>query len=138
MSFITTVDLLTSIYPEQLEAITRQDDATPQFGIEAAIEEMKGYLVPKYDVTKMLAKTGTSRSKILVAMVRDMAVFHIISLANPGIDYESKKKRYERAVEYFKQVQKGTVNPPDFILAAADEENNEILMSSNTKRTQHY
>jgi phage gp36-like protein len=138
MSFITTNDLLNAIYQEQLDAITREDDALPQFGIDAAIEEMKGYLVPRYDIAKIFAKEGTSRSKILVLLARDMAVYHIITLSNPGIDYESKKARYERAVEYLKQVQKGMVNPPDLILAAEDEEKNEILMSSNTKRTQHY
>lgn len=138
MPFITTTDLLSAIYQEQLDAITREDDALPQFGIDAAEEEMKGYLSPKYNVDNIFAKTGDERNKLLVVLARDMAVYHIITLANPGIDYESKKARYERAVEWLKQVQSGKVNPPSLDIADAAEENNEILMSSNLKRTQHY
>jgi phage gp36-like protein len=137
MSFITNTDLLTAIYQEQLDAITREDDAIPQFGIDAAVEEMKGYLSPKYDTDKIFAKEGTGRNNLLVTFCRDIAVYHIINLSNPGVDYKSKEARYNRAVEWLKHVQSGKVNPPDLDLNT-EEEDNEILMSSNTKRTNHY
>lgn len=138
MSFITINDLLSAIYPEQLDAITRDDDALPQFGIDAAIEEMIGYLSPKYNVEAIFAKTGLLRNKLLIVLCRDIAVYHIISLSNPGINADSKKARYDRAIEWLRQVQKEQVNPPDLEKKVTDETNNEILMSSNTKRTQHY
>lgn len=137
MSFITTNDLLTAIYPEQLEAITRQDDALPQFAIDTAVEEMQGYLSPKYDVTVIFAKEGVDRKKILVTFCRDIAIFHMINISNPGVDYKSKEARYNRAIEWLKHVQSGKVNPPDLTLND-EEEDNEILMQSNIKRTQHY
>jgi phage gp36-like protein len=137
MSFITTTDLLNAIYPEQLDAITREDDALPQFAIDAAVEEMQGYLSPKYDVAVIFAKTGTDRKKILVTFCRDIAVYHMINISNPGVDYKSKEARYNRAIEWLKHVQSGKVNPPDLTLND-DEEDKEILMSSNTKRTNHY
>lgn len=138
MSFITINDLLSAIYPEQLDAITRNDDALPQFGIDAAIEEMKGYLAPKYDVVTIFAKAGALRNNLLVVLSRDMAVYHILSLSNPGINFESKKARYDRAIEWLKQVQRDQVNPPDLEKKIIDVANNRILMSSNTKRREHY
>jgi len=138
MSFLTTNDLLTAIYPEQLDAITREDDTFPQFALDAAEEEMKGFLSPKYLVSTIFAKTGTERNKLVVLLCRDMAVWHLINLSNPGIDFESKKARYERAVRWCEQIQSGKVNPPDLELNDDDVTNNEILMSSNDKRTNHY
>lgn len=137
MSFLTSADLLKAVYTEQLDAITREDDTFPQFAIDAAEEEMRGYLAPKYDVDKIFAKTGDDRNNLLVMLCTDIAVYHLINISNPGIDFESKKARYERAVRWCEQIQSGKVNPPDLDLVT-DEDNNEILMSSNTKRTNHY
>lgn len=138
MSFITKTDLLTAIYQEQFDAITREDNALPDFCIDAAIEEMKGYLSPKYDVAKIFAKSGAERNNLLVILGRDMAVYHIICLSNPGIDYQSKKDRYDRAVTWLVQVQKGQVNPPDLDLSIIEGQKDQILMSSNLKRPEHY
>ena len=138
MSFITETDLLTGVYAEQLDAITRQDDTVPQFAIDAAEEEAKGYLSPKYNVTTMFALAGADRPKVLVLIIRDIAIYNMLSIANPGIDYKSRKDLADRAIEWLKRVQAGKVNPPSLTLAPVDEEKNEILMSSNTKRTQHY
>lgn len=138
MSFITTDDLLTAIHKEQLDAITGEDDALPQFGMDAAEEEMKGYMNPKYDTAKIFVKTGAARNKMLILLGRDMAIYHILTLCNPGVDYQSKKDRYDRAVEWFKQLQKEQINPPGLEKKVTDTTNSEILMSSNDKRTQHY
>jgi phage gp36-like protein len=138
MSFITSTDLLTAMYQEQLDAITREDDALPQFGMDAAEEEMKGYLSPKYDVAKIFAKSGTDRNKLLIVLCRDMAIYHILSISNPGMNTDSKKARYDRAVSWLQNVQSGKVNPPNLERTETDETIGEILMTSNVKRTQHY
>lgn len=138
MSFITQADLLTTIFQEQLDAIVREDYTIPVFAIDAAEEEMKGYLSPKYNVNKIFADAGDDRDKLLVMLCRDIAIYHMITISNPGIDYESRKARYDRAIRWCEQVRAGKVNPPDLELDDDDAENNEILMSSNTKRTQHY
>ena len=138
MSFITTQDLLSAMYQEQLDAITRENDALPQFGMDAAEEEMKGYLHPKYDVAAIFAKSGADRNKLLTIFCRDMAIYHILSISNPGINSDSKKVRYENAIAWLKEVQLEHINPPDLEKKITDETNNEVLMSSNTKRTEHY
>jgi phage gp36-like protein len=138
MSFLAEPDLLTAIYPEQLDAITREDDAAAQFAMDTAEEEMKGYLSPKYDVATIFGKVGAARNKLLVTFCRDIAVFHLINIANPGIDYPSKKDLYERAVRWCEQVQSGKINPPDLELDEEDETDNEILLTSNNRRNNHY
>lgn len=138
MAFLTTADILTSIYQEHLDAITRDDDTYIAFAIDAAEMEMIGYLAPKYDVDAIFAKTGSDRNKLIVMLCRDMAVFHLLNLSNPGVDYASKKDRYDRAVRWCEQVQKGKIDPPELELDDTDITKNEVLMSSNTKRTSHY
>ena len=137
MSFLSNTDLLKAIYTEQLDAITREDDTFPQFAIDAAVAEMKGYLIPKYDATADFAKTAAERDSLLVTLCTDIAVYHLINLSNPGVDYESKKARYDRAIRWCEQVQSGKINPPGLTLNT-DTDDNEVLMSSNTKRTNHY
>lgn len=138
MSFITKADLLTAIRQEQLDAISRQDEALIQFGLDAAQEEMAGYMIPKYDVTTIFSKTGDQRKKILVTFGRDIAAFHIMNVANPGIDYDKKKDLYDRAIKWLEGLQAGKINPTDMALSPDPETSSEFIMGSNPKRTQHY
>lgn len=138
MAFIEIEDLYTIIYQEQIEAISREDPAIPNFAIGAAIEEAKGYLEPRYNSTEIFSKTGTNRSKVVLLMVKDMAVYHMICLSNPGVDFEKMKARYERAERYFRQLQKGEINPPDLPRNEEDSGGGTILMNSNDKRNNHY
>jgi len=136
MAFLSKAELNTHLYDEQVGEIIREDETVVTAAIDGAIAEAKGYLA-KYDVPAIFADTGSNRHPLVLIFVKDMAVWHFINLSNPGIDYESRKDRYERAVAWLKGVQKGDIMPD---LPTDDSTDNPgvIIYGSNPKRTQHF
>jgi len=136
MAFLTKDELNTHLYGELVDAVTRNDDTIIESAIDGAISEAKGYL-GKYDVTAIFAATGSNRNQLLLIFVKDIAVWHFINLANPGIDYESKQDRYNAAVRWLKGVQRGEISP-DLPLDESTDQPGVIIYGSNTKRENHF
>ncbi|WP_018359343.1 phage protein Gp36 family protein [Porphyromonas levii] len=140
MAYLTPSELNTHLYNEQLKVIARDDDTIVLSAIDAAISEAKGYL-SRYDKERIFSAEGSDRNAILLAFIKDMAVFHFIKLNNYAADLEFRTFLYQRAVDWLKSVQKGSVVPD---LPTLDEDgdgnpdNGEFLWGSNPKRTQHY
>jgi hypothetical protein bfra3_13620 len=79
---------------------------------------------------------------LLLTFVKDIAVWHFVNLCNAGAELELKEKRYDRAIAWLRQVQKGEVTPS---LPRADDDgdgkpdgSNEYIFGSNPKRNQHF
>lgn len=137
MAFLTEFDLHTSIYKNLLDLIKQEDETIVAFGIDSALEEAESYLKDQYDTAAIFAKTDTDRNPLLLMMCRDIAVFNIIGISNPGVDYEDKQTRAQNARSWLKAVQKGTTKPN--LPTKPEEEKTTIISSgSNTKRIQHY
>lgn len=137
MAFLTIDELNTHIYGENSDVISREDDTIPQAAVDGAIAEAKSYL-RKFDVTAVFNATGSSRNALLLIFVKDIAVWHYIQLANPGIDIELREKRYNAAIAWLKGVQKGDISPD---LPESDDEttaSGPIQFGSNPKRNQHF
>lgn len=141
MAYLTTSELYTHIYEENLETITRGDKAIPLAAIDAAISEAKGYL-SRFDTDKIFRATGKGRNSLLLIFVKDIAAWHLVNLSNAGVDLELRENRYNRAIDWLKAVQKGDVSPD---LPAKNAEGNkgrpvigDICYGSNPKRHQHY
>jgi phage gp36-like protein len=137
--FLTIDDLKTVIYEESLKEISREDDTIPEFGIDAAISEMKSYLAPVYDTDTIFAQTGTARHNMLLMFAKDIAAYHIICLSNPGVDFDTKEARYNRAIDYLKAVQSGKVSPDlPKISTESTPEAATIIFGSNPARNNYY
>jgi hypothetical protein len=95
---ITPADL-NNIYPEILDEITRADGGTlAAEAIDIAIAEAKMYLT-RYDLVKIFGDSVTDVASIfadpyLTRLIKDLAVWQLIQLANPSINYEVYEKRY--------------------------------------------
>lgn len=137
MAFLEETDLLTSVYQNLLDVIKQEDETIVQFGIDSALEEAQAYLKDRYDTEVIFAKTGNNRNKLLLMMCRDIAVYNIIGISNPGIDYEDKKNRSDSARSWLKNVQKGT-SKPSLPVKPEEEQVTIIASGSNPKRKQHY
>ena len=137
MAFLNETDLYTSVYPQLLDAIKQEDETIVSFGIDSSLEEAEGYLKDKYDTETIFSKEGSERNNLLVMMCRDLAVFNIIGISNPGIDYEDKKTRAQSARSWLKAVQKGTTKP-SLPLKPEEQQATIIASGSNAKRNQHY
>lgn len=77
------------------------------------------------------------RNALLLTFIKDIAVWHFVNLCNAGTDLDLREKRYDRAVDWLKGVQKGNIIP-DLAKLPDDQKTGEILFSSNPKRENHF
>lgn len=122
--FIQEEELRSVAYSYQLEQIVENDATILQMAIEAATEEVRGYLSSRYDTAAAFAATGADRNPLLVEITKDIALWYIIRLSNVDILYEPVKERYDRAVQWLDRVARGTITPD---LPAATDDNGEYL-----------
>lgn len=137
--FITLEDYDASIHSEILSRLTRDDDAIVEICEDRAIAEMRGYLSARYDIDAIFSAEGAARNQLILMMAIDIAVYHLHSIHNPQKMSQIRKDRYERAVEWLKQVAgfKITIDGAPKLPEEELKQNNPWLMSSNPKRTCH-
>lgn len=109
--FVSKEDLGSAIYGYQVEQITEGDDDLVLQAINAAIEEVGGYLAGNslYDVSAIFATTGTNRNALILTHTVTIAKWYIVELCNADIIYGQAKERYDRAVSWLTKLSKGTV-----------------------------
>lgn len=139
MGLLTKADLQTHIYSEITDVITRSDDSIVTAAINNAESEAKSYL-NRFDIATMFG--GSFADEWLKTVVKDLACWHLIKLANPNINLELFRTCYEDAKKYLKDVMLGNVDPV-WPLRADDpatpfDESGHISFSSNPKRENHY
>ncbi|WP_283127289.1 DUF1320 domain-containing protein [Bacteroides clarus] len=141
MAYLEIEEMTTHIYEEDMDVISHGDDAAMMSAIDAAIEEVQGYLT-KYDTGKIFAARGKERNPILLLFVKDIAAWHFCNICNAGVDIGMREKRYDRAIEWLRNNQ-NRQNPN---LPAAPERPGrqecrhcgEIAFGSNRKRDNHF
>jgi phage gp36-like protein len=141
MAFLTTTELNTHLYRENIEVITRNDDTILLAAIDAAIGEAYSYL-GAYNRDKIFNAQGDDRNALLLTFVKDIAVWHFIGLSNAGADMQLRQDRYERAIDWLKAVQRSDIKPN---LPTVDNDGDgkpdgagEYIFGSNPKRAQHF
>lgn len=109
--FIEISDLGSAIYGYQIEQITEGNNDLTLQAINAAIEEVSGYLSGNslYDVTAIFAATGTDRNALIVTHTVTVAKWYLVELCNADVIYEQAKERYDRATAWLKLLSKGAV-----------------------------
>lgn len=131
--FAEKSDLKNNIYNYQTDQITEGDDNIVLHAINAAISEVKSYLTwndkkeyldgrPHYDVEAIFSKTGADRNPLILNHVLTIAKYYIIDLSNVDILMETAEKRYDRAIDWLKQLSKGSVNLDELPVIPDDEE----------------
>lgn len=136
--FLTTEELKTHLYSENVNIISRDDDTILTAAVDGAIAEAKGYLAA-YDREEIFSTTGTRRNALLLIFVKDIAVWHFINLCNAGTEIDLRRHRYDRAIDWLKSVQRGDVSPDLPIQEDQDGPVGGIIkFGSNPKRNQHY
>lgn len=138
--YITTDELKTHLYKENIRLIQGDDETILLSAIEGAEEEASGYLA-KYDRKAIFSQRGNDRHALLLIFLKDIAVWHFITLCNAGADLDFRRFRYERAISWLRAVQKGEVSPTlPFLDEDSDgsPDNPEYLYGSNPKRYNHF
>lgn len=119
--FLEIEDLKNSIYNYQIDQITDGDTNITLQAIATAEQEVRSYLAGnakkewadgrlRYDVDAIMNATGNDRNALILSHTATIAKYYIIELCNADIIYEVAKERYDRAVNWLKDLAKGVIN----------------------------
>lgn len=120
--FLQKSDLGSVIYSYQIDQITEGNNDLVVQAITASVEEAKSYLTPNinnkknfdgrllYDVENIFNKEGNDRNSLILQHCATLAKFHLSTLCNADFIYEQAKERYDRAIDWFTKIAKGTIN----------------------------
>lgn len=135
--YLNIEELKTHAYDEELQVLIRDDETIALAAIDVAVELAKSKLAKHYDTEAVFSATGNDRNALLLKIVKDIAVWELIGLANPGIHYADKKFRYEQAVDWLTAVFKGM---PADLPKRTDETSRASSFSfhSNPKRNNYF
>lgn len=134
--YIEIEELRTHVREEELQEIIRSDETIALAALDAAKEFAKSKLMKHYDTQAIFSKKNTDRSPLLVKFIKDIAIWEIIGLATPHIDYNDKKLRYDDAVAWLTAVYKGM--PADFPKKEETVSSSSFNLISNKKRQNRY
>jgi len=145
MSFISKEELSKHFLDGTVDAISNaifiDDDSKVEESINAAIEEAASYM-NRFNISALFEASAEARNPLLLLYVKDIAAWHFIALANPNIDIETRRTRYEFAISWLVKVQSGKITPRGWPAAipSEDGENGALVFKygSNKKKTQHY
>lgn len=109
--FITQEDFRMVASDAAIKAITQADSGNVDNAIAEAVEEMAGYIRPRYDCEKVFAMEGRQRNPQLVMMAADIALYHMTAAMPQRMGSEVRQERYERAIAWLESVQAGKITP---------------------------
>lgn len=107
--FITQEDFKVVASEAALKVITQADDANADNAIQEAVEEIAGYLRPKYDCSKIFSAEGNERNRQIVMYAADIALYNMIAAQPQRLGSDVRKERYERAIKWLEGVAAGKI-----------------------------
>lgn len=145
--FLEKEDLGSVIYAYQIDQITEGNDDLVAQALAAAEEEAKSYLTPNinklealdgrilYDTEVIFSASGLDRNALILQHCLTLAKFHIATLCNADFIYEQAKERYDRAIDWFTKLSKGTVVLTSLPKITLDDTNSDRQPFSSGSRT---
>lgn len=106
--FITAADLETNIYPEGMDAITRDDDTI----VEAAINNAQleaAYFLSRYDVAAIWAASDEDKVALyghLINMIKNIAKWNLVQRGNAGVEFDVAEIAYKAAIKALERISK--------------------------------
>lgn len=136
--FITDEDYKVVIGDQALKVVSQISQENRANAETEAVEEIAGYLRPKYDAGAVFSASGTQRNKLVVMYTCDIAIYHMTASTPQKMGMEIRKERYERAVKWLEGVQAGKI-VPDLPLAIDEYgETIGIPMKYGSQKKQRY
>lgn len=109
--FITDEDYKVVIGDQALKVVSQISQENRANAETEAVEEIAGYLRPKYDAGAVFSASGTQRNKLVVMYTCDIAIYHMTASTPQKMGMEIRKERYERAIKWLEGVQAGKIVP---------------------------
>lgn len=120
--FITENDYAVVIGKDSLKVISGASAESRYKAEQEAIEEISGYLRPRFDCDSIFGAEEWKRNQIIVMIAVDIAIYHLTASAPQRMGAEIRKERYDRAIKWLEGVQAGKI-VPDLPLAGSDDDN---------------
>lgn len=138
-NFIQPSDYDASIHREILDALTRDDETVVEICEDRAVAEMRCYLSKRYDCDAIFSADGSDRHPLVLMMALDIAVYHIFCIHNPQKLSQTRRDRYDRAVEWMRAVAREDISVEGAPLLTPQERaaNSSFKTRSNRKRVCH-
>lgn len=118
--FITDEDYKVVIGENALRIVTQVSSENRANAETEAIEEIAGYLRPKYDCNAIFSAEGENRNRLVVMYACDCALYHMSASMPQKMGTEIRKERYERAIKWLEGVQAEKIIP-DLPLATDED-----------------
>lgn len=135
--YIEPSELKTHAYDVKIKAIIQGDETIALACIDMAEELVISKLSKDYDTDLIFSQKGEDRSPLLMKIIKDIAIWELIGLSNPSVDYEDKKYRYQQAMDWLTAVYKGMhANLPK--REKEDNKSGSFSLHSNPKRNPYY
>lgn len=109
--FITNEDYKVVIGDQALKVVSQVSQENRANAETEAMEEIAGYLRPKYNTEAVFNAAGTDRNRLVVMYTCDIALYHMAASTPQKMGMEIRKERYERAVKWLEGVQAGKIVP---------------------------
>lgn len=109
--FITDEDYKVVIGDQALKVVSQVSQENQANAETEAMEEIAGYLRPKYNTEAVFSAAGTDRNRLVVMYTCDIALYHMAASTPQKMGMEIRKERYERAVKWLEGVQAGKIVP---------------------------
>lgn len=109
--FITDQDYQVVIGEQALKVVSQVSTENRANAETEAVEEIAGYLRPKYDTDAIFNTSGDDRNRLIVMYTCDIAIYHMAASAPQKMGMEIRKERYERAIKWLEGVQAGKIVP---------------------------
>lgn len=110
-TFVNESDYRVVIGDKAYDVVSQADYVNRANAEREAMEEISGYLRPKYDTEAIFSAQGESRNSLIVMYMCDVALYHM-SASLPGrMNMDIRKERYDRAIEWLKDVAAGKIVP---------------------------
>lgn len=120
--FITDEDYRVVIGESALKVISQASIDNRANAEAQAMEEIAGYLRPKFDTQAVFSAEGPQRNRMIVMYTADIALYHMGASMPQKMGAEVRKERYDRAIKWLEGVQTGKIIPD--LPAVLDEDGN--------------
>src|SRR5690606_2057164 len=121
MAFIAKEEMRTVIRENHMDSIVDDDDSIVEMAIAAGVSEVKARLTPgatkewldgrpRYDAEAIFSATGSSRNTLILEISKVCALWWLIIRANAGVYYEEVRQRYDRGIDFIKDLASGEAN----------------------------
>ena len=124
MPFLTEEDYRVVAGDTALKVLQQHDETIRTRAEKVAIDEIKGYLATRYDADQVFKAIGDKRSDVIVMRTVDVALYHLVSASPQRMGAEIREKRYDQAIKWLQEVQKGNIAADLPLMMGPDGEEN--------------